>query len=85
MLRYDREPMFRLRRRYVDDLRLRDKSPRTIETYVLRVVKFSKHFGRSPEQLGPDQLRAYQQHLLARQVSWGLFLDWIVKHACVNP
>ena len=62
-----------LRQRFVDDLRLRNKSPRTIETYVLRVAQFAKHFGRSPEQLGPEQLRAYQQHLLARQVSWSMF------------
>jgi integrase/recombinase XerD len=62
-----------LRQRYVDDLRLRNKSPRTIETYVLRVAQFAKHFGRSPENLGPKQLRAYQQHLLARQVSWSMF------------
>ena len=62
-----------LRQRFVDDLRLRNKSPRTIETYVLRVAQFAKHFGRSPEQLGPDQLRTYQQHLLARQVSWSMF------------
>ena len=62
-----------LRQRYVDDLRLRNKSPRTIETYVLRVAQFAKHFGRSPEQLGPEQLRAYQQQLLTRQVSWSMF------------
>src|SRR5262245_16708625 len=62
-----------LRQRYVDDLRLRNKSPRTIETYVLRVAQFAKHFGRSPEQLGGEQLRAYQQHLIARQVSWSTF------------
>ena len=62
-----------LRQRYVDDLRLRNKSPRTIETYVLRVAQFAKHFGCSPEKLGPEQLRAYQQHLLARQVSWSMF------------
>jgi site-specific recombinase XerD len=62
-----------LRQRYIDDLRLRNKSPRTIETYVLRVAQFAKHFGRSPHQLGPKELRAYQQHLLARQVSWSMF------------
>ena len=62
-----------LRQRYVDDLRLRNKSPRTIETYVLRVAQFARHFGRSPEQLGGAHLRAYQQHLLARQVSWSMF------------
>jgi hypothetical protein len=57
-----------LRQRYAEDLRLRNKSPRTIETYVLRVRQFAEHFGKSPEQLGPDELRAYQQHLLQRQV-----------------
>ena len=62
-----------LRQRYIDDLRLRNKSPRTIETYVLRVMQFARHFGRSPEQLGPKELRVYQQHLLARQVSWSTF------------
>ena len=62
-----------LRQRYVDDLLLRNRSPRTIETYVLRVALFAKYFGRSPEELGPEQLRAYQQHLLTRQVSWSMF------------
>jgi integrase/recombinase XerD len=62
-----------LRQRYVDDLRLRNKSPRTIETYVLRVAQFAKHFKCSPERLGGKQLRAYQQHLIARQVSWSMF------------
>jgi len=73
MFHFEREPVSPLRRRYIDDLRLRNKSPRTIETYVLRVVQFSRHFGRSPEQLGPDELRAYQQHLLLRRVSWSMF------------
>ena len=62
-----------LRQRYVEDLRARNKSPRTIETYVLRVAQFAKHFGVSPERLEPEHLRAYQQHLIARQVSWSTF------------
>ena len=62
-----------LRQRYIDDLRLRNKSPRTIETYVLRVGQFAKHFRRSPEQLGGEHLRTYQQHLIGRQVSWSTF------------
>jgi site-specific recombinase XerD len=73
MYRIDRHPMTPLRRRYIDDLRLRNKSPRTIEPYVLRVVQFAKHFRRSPEVLGPKELRAYQEHLLTRQVSWSTF------------
>jgi site-specific recombinase XerD len=73
MFRFDRPPVTALRQRFIDDLRLRNKSPRTIETYVLRVVQFARHFGRSPEVLGPEELRAYQQHLIARQVSWSTF------------
>lgn len=62
-----------LRQRFIDDLQLRNKSPRTIETYVLRVALFARHFGRSPQVLGPKEIRAYQQHLIARQVSWSQF------------
>jgi integrase/recombinase XerD len=65
--------MTALRQRYIADLRLRNKSPRTIETYVLRVSLFARHFGRSPELLGPEQVRAYQEHLIAQQVSWSTF------------
>ena len=50
MFRIDRQPMTPLRRSYIDDLRLRNKSPRTIETDVLRVVPLARHFGRSPER-----------------------------------
>jgi integrase/recombinase XerD len=62
-----------LRQRFINDLRLRNKSPRTIETYVLRVALFARHFGRSPADLGPKEVRLYQEHLLARQVSWSQF------------
>src|SRR2546425_11872994 len=66
-------PMTPLRQRLVDDLRLRNYSPRTIEAYVAGVAKFAKHFGRSPDQLGPDELRAFQLHLLAAGTSWSQF------------
>jgi hypothetical protein len=53
-----------LRRRFIDDLRLRNYSPRTIEAYVACVARFANHFGRSPELLGPEDLRAFQLHLI---------------------
>jgi integrase/recombinase XerD len=62
-----------LRQRFIDDLRLRNYSPRTIEAYVAGVARFAKHCGRSPEQLGPEEIRAFQLHLLERGVSWSLF------------
>lgn len=62
-----------LRQRFIHDLRARNKSPRTIETYVLRVALFARHFGMSPERLGPEHVRRYQQHLIDRKVSWSTF------------
>jgi site-specific recombinase XerD len=63
-----------LRQRFLDDLRLRNYSPRTLETYLHHVVRFSQHFGRSPDQLGPEEIRAYQLYLLQEQhASWSLF------------
>jgi integrase/recombinase XerD len=60
-----------LRQRLVDDLRLRNYSPRTVETYVRAVARFARHFGRSPEVLGAAEVRAYQLHLLNHeQASW---------------
>ena len=62
-----------LRQRLVDDLRLRNYSPRTIEAYVAGVARLAKHFNRSPDQLGVEDLRRFQLHLLEQQVSWSLF------------
>lgn len=62
-----------LRRRFVEDLSLRNYSPRTIERYVALVARFARHFGRSPEQLGAEEIRAFQLHLLSEGVSWSLF------------
>jgi integrase/recombinase XerD len=62
-----------LRQRFIDDLRLRNYAKRTSDTYVSQVAAFARHFGRSPELLGADEVRAYQQHLLQRRVSWSSF------------
>jgi len=62
-----------LRKRMIEDLRIRNRSPRTIDTYVRLVARFAKHHGRSPDKLGPEEIRAYQVHLLAQKTSWSLF------------
>lgn len=48
-----------LRRRYIEDLQLAGKRPRTVKTYVYYVRQFAEHFGRSPAQLGEEDLRQY--------------------------
>jgi integrase/recombinase XerD len=62
-----------LRQRFVHDLQLRNYAPRTISCYTDAVARFAAHFGRSPEQLGPEHTRLYQLHLLEQRVSWCRF------------
>lgn len=63
-----------LRQRYINDLRLRNCSPRTIECYVAHVAAFARHFGCSPELLDQEHIREYQLHLRdVKHASWSLF------------
>ena len=62
-----------LRQRFIQDLQLRNRSPQTIEAYLQQVTRFAEHFRRSPEKLGPDEIRQYQLHLLAQKLSWSTF------------
>jgi site-specific recombinase XerD len=66
--------MTTLRQRMTDDLRLRNRSLRTIKTYIACVAHFARHFGKSPELLGPEEIRQYQVYLVEqRRVSWSYF------------
>lgn len=62
-----------LRQRLCEDLNLRNYAPRTVQCYVAAIAAFAKHFGRSPDQLGPAEIRSYQLHLIAQQASWSTF------------
>jgi integrase/recombinase XerD len=52
-----------LRQRMIEELQLRNLSEATIQTYVRAVWRFARHFGKSPDQLGPEQVREYLLHL----------------------
>jgi integrase/recombinase XerD len=60
-----------LRQRMIEDLTIRNLSPETQRSYVHHVSKFSRFFGRSPDKLGYEEVRAYQAHLVSLRVSWG--------------
>ena len=59
-----------LRRRMIDDMTVRNLSPATQRSYVHAVAKFARFFGRSPEKLDLEDVRAFQVHLVAGGMSW---------------
>lgn len=59
-----------LRRRMIEDMTVRNLSPATQRSYLHAVTKFSRHFGRSPDRLGLEEVRAYQVHLASTGISW---------------
>ena len=59
-----------LRRRMIEDMTIRNLSPATQRSYVHAVAKFSGHFGRSPDRLGLEDVRAFQVHLVSTGISW---------------
>jgi len=59
-----------LRRRMIEDMSVRNLSPATQRSDVHAVAKFSRFFGRLPERLGLEEVRAFQVHLVAGGISW---------------
>jgi len=52
-----------LRKMMLEELQRRNYAQNTARTYIKIVERFAQNFGRSPERLGPDQIREYQAHL----------------------
>jgi integrase/recombinase XerD len=59
-----------LRQRMIEDMTIRNLSPATQRSYLNAVSKFSRYFGRSPDKLGIEDVRAFQVHLVAEGISW---------------
>jgi integrase/recombinase XerD len=55
--------MTSLRQRMIEDMQVRNLSPGTQACYVQHVALFARHFNRSPQVLGPEEIRAYQVYL----------------------
>ena len=55
--------MTSLRLRMMEDMQVRNLALNTQTSYVQQVSLFARHFNKSPEVLGPEQIRSYQVYL----------------------
>jgi integrase/recombinase XerD len=63
-----------LRQQMIEALELRGMSPKTIRLYVDCVARFARHFGKSPEKLGPEEVRTYLLYLIhERKAAWSTY------------
>ena len=56
--------MTRLRKMMLEELQRRNYSEITTRNYLRVVTEFANYFGKSPDKLGPNELRTYQAYLL---------------------
>ena len=59
-----------LRQRMIEDMTVRNLSPATQASYITSVKRFSMFHHRSPADLGIEDVRAYQVHLVQHKVAW---------------
>lgn len=52
-----------LRQRMLEDMAVRNLAENTQSAYLQQIVAYARHFDRSPEELGPEEVRAYQVYL----------------------
>lgn len=63
-----------LRQRMIQQLEIRNYAPSTVRSYVREVAAFARYFGESPERLGPEDIQAYQLHMVyEKKLAWGGF------------
>ena len=53
----------------IDDMTLRKLASKTQAAYLRAVTKFTRFFGQSPDLASPEDLRAFQLHLVKERVS----------------
>jgi integrase/recombinase XerD len=56
-----------LRKRMLEELQRRNFSPHTIRGYIRTIRDFAAYFHKSPDQLGVEEVRQFQLHMLRDQ------------------
>jgi site-specific recombinase XerD len=59
-----------------EELQRRNYSESTTVCYLRQIAEFAKHFGRSPAQLGPEEIKQFQLFLVEqKKVSWATYIQ----------
>jgi integrase/recombinase XerD len=53
-----------LRRRMTEDMQILNLAPQTQHSYLYEVSRYARHFGKSPDLLGPAEIRTYCLYLI---------------------
>ena len=56
-----------LKKRMLEDMRIRNYASSTERAYASEVTRFAQHYRRSPEKLGAEEIRVYLVHLVDQQ------------------
>ncbi|MGA3007746.1 MAG: site-specific integrase [Opitutaceae bacterium] len=60
----------------LEDLHIRNYASTTVDCYVRSVADFARHFNKSPDQLGLEEIRSWQLHLLnEKQVKLSTYIQ----------
>jgi hypothetical protein len=60
-----------LRQKFIEYLTLNRKAERTVHTYVSFIYSLAKHCRRSPDLLGPEDIRQWLYYLIAEDFPFG--------------
>ena len=55
--------MTHLRKMMLEELERRNYSQSTVRSYIMTIEDLARYFNRSPDTLGPEQIREYQAYL----------------------
>ncbi len=53
-----------LRQRMLEDMGIRHLAENTQSAYLQQIAAYARYFNRSPDQLGPEEIRTYQLYLM---------------------
>jgi len=63
-----------LRKRMIEEMRMRDYSERTISAYVSAIYRLAAFYHKSPDQLSREQIRTFLVDLVeVKQVAWSYY------------